>query len=123
MEEIPQMEKITTLSERLKEQMEEKGLTLSELGRLAHVDRSLMTKYTKVTANPKIETIRRLAGVLFVSPEWLEGYNVEKLPKPMQVSPLENDLIIGFRALNGEEKLAVLEYIKGRQNNGFTRLE
>lgn len=109
------MEKITTFSERLRLQLEEKNLTQAELSRLAHVDRSLMTKYIKGTAYPKIDTLRRLAAVLYVSPEWLEGFNVDKTPAPMQVSPLENDLIIGFRSLSGEDKYFVLEYIKGKR--------
>lgn len=109
------MEKITTFSERLRLQLEEKNLTQAELSRLAHVDRSLMTKYIKGTAYPKIDTLRRLAAVLYVSPEWLEGFNVDKTPAPMQVSPLENDLIIGFRSLSGEDKYYVLEYIKGKR--------
>ena len=112
---MTQMEKITTFSERLRQQLEEKNLTLAELGRLAKVDRSLMTKYTKGTAYPKIDTLRRLAAVLYVSPEWLEGFNVDKTPAPIQVSPLENDLIIGFRSLSGEDKYFILEYIKGKR--------
>lgn len=109
------MEKITSFSERLRSQLEEKNLTQAELSRLAKVDRSLMTKYLKGTAYPKIDSLRRLAAVLYVSPEWLEGFNVEKTPAPMQVSPLENDLIIGFRSLSGEDKYFILEYIKGKR--------
>ena len=112
---MTQMEKITSFSERLRAQLEEKNLTQAELSRLAKVDRSLMTKYLKGTAYPKIDSLRRLAAVLYVSPEWLEGFNVEKTPAPMQVSPLENDLIIGFRSLSGEDKYFILEYIKGKR--------
>lgn len=109
------MEKVATFAERLTAQIEEKHLTLAELGRLAHVDRSLMTKYCRGTNYPKIDTIRRLAAVLYVNPDWLEGYNVDKIPKPVQLSPLENDLVIGFRSCSSEDKLFLLEYIKNRQ--------
>lgn len=109
------MEKISTFAERLRHELEEKNLTQAELSRLAKVDRSLITKYMKGTAYPKIDTLRRLAAVFYVSPEWLEGFNVEKTPAPMQVSPLENDLIIGFRSLSGEDKYYILEYIKGKR--------
>lgn len=110
------MEKIATFAERLNEQLEEKHFTLAELGRLAHVDRSLMTKYKRGTNYPKIDTIRRLAAVLYVNPEWLEGYDVEKIPSPVHLSPLENDLLIGFRSCSSEEKLFLLEYVKRRQS-------
>lgn len=109
------MEKVATFAERLTAQIEEKHLTLAELGRLACVDRSLMTKYAKGTHRPKIDTIRRLAAVLYVNPDWLEGYDAEKIPKPVQLSPLENDLILGFRSCSSEEKLFLLEYVKRRQ--------
>ena len=109
------MEKITTFADRLKSQMEEKGLTQADLSRLACVDRSLMSKYLHGIKSPKIDTVRRLASVLYVNPEWLEGYDVEKTPKAVQLSALENDLVLGFRNLDGDEKLFLLEYIKKRQ--------
>ena len=109
------MEKIATFAERLNAQISEKHLTLAELGRLAHVDRSLMTKYCHGACYPKIDTLRRLAAVLYVNPEWLEGYDVEKIPRPVNLSPLENDMLIGFRSCSSEDKLFLLEYIKKRQ--------
>lgn len=109
------MEKVSTFAERLKAQLEEKHFTLAELGRLARVDRSLMTKYCKGTNHPKIETIRRLASVLYVNPEWLEGYNVDKTPKPVQLSPIENDLILDFRSCDAEDKYIILEFVKNRR--------
>lgn len=65
-------------------------------------------------ANPKIDTIRRCAAVLYVNPEWLEGYNVEKDPKPVQLSPLENDLILSFRSCGAADKYAIIEYVKNK---------
>lgn len=109
------MEKVATFADRLKAIIEEKGLTASELAKLAQIDRSLLSKYLHGLKNPKIENVRRIAQVLFVSPEWLEGYNVEKTPKAMQLSPLEVDLVVGFRDLSGEDKFYLLEYIKNRQ--------
>ena len=109
------MEKIATFADRLKSLLEEKGLTQADICRLAHVDRSLMTKYLKGTKFPKIDTIRRIANVLYVNPDWLEGVDADKVPKPVQLSPLEMDFVMGFRNLSGDDKYFILEYIKKKQ--------
>ena len=108
------MEKISTFSERLGAQLIEKGLSQADLSRLACIDRSMVSKYLKGTKNPKIDTIRRCAAVLYVNPEWLEGYNVEKDPKPVQLSPLENDLIMSFRSCGAADKYAIIEFVKNK---------
>lgn len=111
------MEKIATFAERLKLLLQEKGLSASELGRLTCIDRSLISHYIHGNKSPKIENVRRIATVLYVNPEWLEGYNVEKDPKPIQLSPLENDLIVDFRSCTAEDKYIILEFVKNRRKD------
>ena len=108
------MNKITTFAERLKAQMDEAKMSTSDLCRLTSLDRSLVWHYLHGTKQPKAENLRRIAAVLFVNSEWLEGYDVEKTPKPVQLSPLENDMLISFRSCSGEDKYAILEFIKNR---------
>lgn len=108
------MEKIATFGQRLRACLDEKGLSQADLSRLACIDRSMVSKYIKGTKNPKIDTIRRCAAVLYVNPEWLEGYNVEKDPQPVALSPLENDLILCFRSCDAAEKYAIIEFIKSK---------
>lgn len=108
------MEKVSCFGDRLRAVLAEKGLSQADLSRLANVDRSMVTKYLKGTKHPKIDTVRRCAAVLYVSPDWLEGYNVEKDPQPVQLSPLENDLILCFRSCDAAEKFAILEFVKNR---------
>lgn len=112
------MEKVAKFSDRLKSALQEKGLSASELSRLADIDRSLISKYIHGSKNPKIDNVRRIANVLYVSPEWLEGYNVDKTPQPVQLSPLENDLILTFRNCDAEDKYLILEFVKNRGGNG-----
>ena len=112
------MEKVSSFAERLKSGLEQTGLSASDLSRLTAIDRSLISKYIHGTKNPKIDNVRRIANVLYVSPEWLEGYNVDKTPKPVQLSPLENDLIIDFRSCNAEDKYIILEFVKNRRKDG-----
>ena len=111
------MEKVSSFAERLKSLLVEKGLSASDLSRLTAIDRSLMSKYIHGIKNPKIDNVRRIANVLYVNPEWLEGYNVDKTPKPVQLSPLESDLILTFRNCNAEEKYLILEFVKNRGGN------
>lgn len=108
------MEKISTFAERLRAVINEKGLSQADLSRLANIDRSMVTKYLKGTKYPKIDTIRRCAAVLYVNSDWLEGYNVEKDPQPVALSPLENDLILCFRSCDAAEKYAILEFVKNK---------
>lgn len=112
------MEKVSTLAERLRSQLVEKGLSASEFARMTDIDRSLISHYLHGNKYPKIENVRRMSAVLYVSPEWLEGYNVEKTPKPVQLSPLENDLIVDFRSCDAEDKYIILEFVKNRRKGG-----
>ena len=117
------MEKVANFADRLRQMLKENGLSASELSRMTEIDRSLMSKYLHGLKNPKIDNVRRIANVFYVSPEWLEGYNVDKTPKPVQLSPLENDLILTFRNCNAEEKYLILEFVKNKGgNNGDTNL-
>lgn len=108
------MEKVSTFAERLSSQLIEKGMSQADLCRLAKLDRSMVSKYLRGLKHPKIDTIRRCAQVLYVSPEWLEGYNVEKKPQPFELSPLEADLLLTFRGCNAETKYIILEFVKNR---------
>ena len=118
------MEKVTTLSERLTQRLLEKGLSASDLAKFSGIDRSLISHYVHGNKYPKIENVRRMAAVLYVTPEWLEGYNVEKNPKPVQLSPLENDLIVDFRSCDAESKYIILEFVKSkRRDNGDPKME
>ena len=108
------MEKISTFAERLSSQLIEKGMSQADLCRLAKLDRSMVSKYLRGLKHPKIDTIRRCAAVLYVNPEWLEGYNVEKEPKPVELSPLEADLLLTFRSCNAETKYIILEFVKNK---------
>lgn len=108
------MEKISTFAERLRAVINEKGLSQADLSRLANIDRSMVTKYLKGTKHPKIDIIRRCAAVLYVNPDWLEGYNVDKNPQPVALSPLENDLILCFRSCDAAEKYEILEFVKNK---------
>lgn len=117
------MKKVSTFADRLKSQLQEKGLSSADLSRLTGIDRSLISHYIHGNKFPKIDNVRRIANVLYVCPEWLEGYNVDKTPKPVQLSPLENDLILTFRNCNAEEKYLILEFVKNKGgNNGNTNI-
>ena len=108
------MEKISTFGDRLRFMLNEKGLSQADFCRLSDLDRSKVSKYLRGLKHPKIDTIRRCAAVLYVNPDWLEGYNVDKDPQPVALSPLENDLILCFRSCDAAEKYAILEFVKNK---------
>lgn len=119
------MERVSTFRERLKSILEERGMTQAELCRLTSIDRGLMWHYLHGDKFPRIDNIRRIASVLYVNAEWLEGFDTEKTPKPVALSALENDMILTFRSLSGEDKFAILEIIKKKAGgeNGLSRME
>lgn len=106
------MEKIAYFSDRLKSAMDDNGLSAADVSRLTGIDRSLLSKYLKGIKHPKVDRLRRLANVLYVNVDWLDGYDVPKTPAPMQLSPLENDIIVNFRGCNDAEKFAIIEFVK-----------
>ena len=79
------MKKITTFAERLKTQMSEVNMSTSDLCRLTTIDRSLMWHYLHGNKEPKVDNLRRIAAVLFVNTEWLEGYDVDKTPNNIKM--------------------------------------
>lgn len=108
------MDKVATFADRLKQVLDERGMSQADLCHLTTIDRSLIWHYLRGTKYPKTENLRRIANVLYVNTDWLEGYDVDKTPKPMQLSPLENDMLLCFRTCSGEDKIAILEFIKSR---------
>lgn len=111
------MEKIDTFANRLKSLLQERNMTMADLCKLTAIDKGLMWHYVHGKKSPRIDNIRRIASVLYVNPEWLEGFDVDRTPKPVQLSALENDMLLSFRSCSAEEKFAILEFIKSKARN------
>lgn len=118
------MNKYSNFKDRLKEAIEKRDLTPAELSRLSGVDQSSISRYLKGQKVPKVDKLRRLAGVLYVNSEWLLGYDCPETPQPVALSMLENELILDFRALSAEDKFFILEFVKAKRTgkNGDAKI-
>lgn len=79
-------EKIAEFSQRLRQIMEERGLTQSELAKFSGVSKSSISRYLSGAWKAKQDTIYDMARVLQVSEAWLMGYDVTKERIPPVVS-------------------------------------
>ena len=70
------MEKIATISERLKAAMEYADTRQTELSQRTGIDRSAISSYLTGRYAPKQDNILKIARVLGVSEVWLMGYDV-----------------------------------------------
>ena len=71
-------EKIAEFSQRLRQIMDERGLTQSELAKFSGVSKSSISRYLSGAWKAKQDTIYDMARVLQVSEAWLMGYDVTK---------------------------------------------
>lgn len=72
------MNKISTFKERLKEAMNDCGLSQADLARAIDCNRSKISYYLSGRNEAKDETLFKLAKILDVNSAWLEGYDVPK---------------------------------------------
>lgn len=66
------------LAERLKQSLDEIGISKAELARRANITRQSLNSYLVERTRPSQETITSLANALGVNPAWLDGYDVPK---------------------------------------------
>jgi repressor LexA len=83
------MEKTSTLSQRLRQALDDHGMTQSALARLSGISKSSISRYIKGDWAGKADAVRALAGALNVSEEWLSGYDVPE--RPVEAAPALHD--------------------------------
>ena len=74
------MERQTTLGQRLKQVMEERGLSYDALGRLLEMRPQTLNRYVLDQREPKAQVAVEMAARLEVDPLWLIGYDAAKTP-------------------------------------------
>lgn len=102
--------RITTTAERLKQIMEERGLSQTDLAEGSGVERTRINRYVLDKAIPKSDKIMKLAKFLNVSEMWLWGFDV---PKERNASKERNMRAaqITTRMRNDEEFLLLVEQL------------
>lgn len=72
---------------RLRQALSESGMTQSELGRRAGIDRTVISGYVRGKFKPKQDNLHSLAMVLNVSEAWLLGLSIDKHPDKSNSKP------------------------------------
>jgi transcriptional regulator with XRE-family HTH domain len=112
-------ERISTVSERLKEAMQLKGIRQIDLCRMCQIPKGAMSLYISGAYEPKQDRLQSLAVALGVDIAWLMGYDTNMSPNKEQTSPTEPKLTEGeemllelFRRIPEDKQELVLQMIR-----------
>ena len=82
------------------------GISARELSRRTNIAESVISQYRSGRMKPRdTERVYLLASVLNVSPGWLMGYD-------SSMQPTDEEIVSAISALNAEDKLRALDYIR-----------
>lgn len=71
--------KVSTFTERLLERMEELNLRQTDVAERTGLERTQIYHYMRGHYRPNAENLGLLAHALNVTPEWLQGYDTQKI--------------------------------------------
>ncbi|MDC7279590.1 MULTISPECIES: helix-turn-helix domain-containing protein [Pseudobutyrivibrio] len=116
-----------TISDRIFEKLQEKGMTQKEFASLTGIPESTVSDWRKKKTNPTADKILVICKALDVTPEWiLSGIDADGgRSKPLDYFIVEKNsdqgrLIDAFNNMQGRDKTYLLGYIeafKNMQNN------
>lgn len=120
------MSEIDLIIKRLKQAIDESGLTYSQLESKTGISKSALQRYaTGMTKKIPVDTIVAIAQVLNVSAAWIMGWSEEDNKSNVNFSPV-NDDDIKFALFGGEEEITdemydevknFAEYVKQKYKN------
>jgi transcriptional regulator with XRE-family HTH domain len=116
-------ERIESCGKRIEEALVIKGMTRTELCRLANVPKSSLSLYLSGAYEPRQDRIYNMAKVLNVSEAWLMGYDVpmarEKIssPKEQELTEGEKLLLELFRQIPEDAQKMYLEVLRASLKN------
>ncbi|MBQ9082083.1 MAG: helix-turn-helix domain-containing protein [Clostridia bacterium] len=85
------MEKICTLAQRLRQALELRDMTQTELARRSGISKSSISRYVKGDWVGKAEAVRAMAEALNVSERWLSGCNAP-MRRPDDAAPAPEEI-------------------------------
>lgn len=119
-----------TVGERIESERKKKHLSMEALGDMLGVGRSAVNKWEKGTVKSiKRETIMEMAKIFNCNPAWLGGYTEEVISfdtpeefelawhrsgggrHPLQLSDLEHEMVLAYRATDNKTKENVLKLL------------
>ena len=120
------MSEIDLIIKRLKQAIDESGLTYSQLESKTGISKSALQRYaTGMTKKIPVDTIVAIAQVLNVSAAWIMGWSEEDNKSNVNFSPATDD-DIKFALFGGEEEItdemydevkSFAEYVKQKYKN------
>ena len=95
-----------TVGENIKRMRIEKGMTQKELGKMCNIAESAIRRYELGGANPKFETIQKIAAALSVDPFSLYSFEMASEALEKGMNQKEDKLLDNYRQLNtsGQQK-------------------
>lgn len=109
-------EKISRISERLKEALEIRHMTAAELSRRTGVKEADISHYKKGDYEPASKNLEKMAAALNVSIPWLMGFDV-----PMQDDPRPQDRVNEFRNEQFRKRQALFEMAEGASEEALDK--
>lgn len=94
---------MTEIKDRIKEALEAKGWSASELAKRSNINKGTISHYLHGDIIPKQSKIGAMANALAVSPAWLLGYDVNMKGEVLQPK-------VELYKLNGENQARLLAY-------------
>lgn len=120
------MSEIDLIIKRLKQAIDDSGLTYSQLESKTGISKSALQRYaTGMTKKIPVDTIVAIAQVLNVSAAWIMGWSEEDNKSNVNFSPATDD-DIKFALFGGEEEITdemydevknFAEYVKQKYKN------
>lgn len=102
---------MTTFAERLRMQMNLKGVTGAELSRKLGISKSTLSKWWNRDSIPNRGIIVGIADYLDVNPDWLTGGTDNKEREyDLQI---DMDLVTALRSLNPQQIQRVKDFVSG----------
>lgn len=95
------------IGEKIKQIRKEKGFTQKKLSELSGINEAQIRRYELGGANPKIETVKKIAQALDVSIEAIYGFDMEKTEKAIQEA---NDAVLAGKV--PDKEAAMNQFIK-----------
>lgn len=90
---------MTKICERLVEALDLRQMRKADLAKKSGISKAAISSYVKGDYEPKGNTIDKLAEVLHVSPQWLQGKDVPMNPS----APAITDEMLKFALFEGSE--------------------
>lgn len=94
---------MTDIKDRIKEALEAKGWSASELAKRSNINKGTISHYLHGNIIPKQSKIGAMANALGVSPAWLLGYDVNMKGEMLQPK-------VELYKLSGENQARLLAY-------------